>query len=98
MNKETEEKFIMKIGGIFKIPDKGIVLAGGNPEITMNDTSKLCRKGETIIIKNEHGELRLKAEDIRLSLSIAEAVIIGILVHESDETSELCIGDRVYEE
>lgn len=98
MNKETEEKFIMKIGGIFKIPDKGIVLGGGNPEITLEDTSRLCRKGEMIRIKNENRELRLKAEDIRLSTSIAGAVIIGILVRESDEASELCIGDRVYEE
>ena len=51
MNKETEEKFIMKIGGIFKIPDKGIVLAGGNPEITMNDTSKLCGKVKRLSLK-----------------------------------------------
>ncbi len=86
----------MAIADVFDIPGIGDVIMGGNPDITKNDTSKLCRKGQNIIIITQNGEFTFKVLGIRLSLSIAETVIIGIHLEDSEDFHSLKAGDLVY--
>lgn len=89
-------EFIMTIGDIIYIPNVGVVIVGGNPEITKNDLSKLCSIGKNIIIKTKNEELLFKVLDIKLSFSISEKVIISIQLEETKDFCKLNFGDLVY--
>ena len=86
----------MTIANVIVVPGIGNVIMGGNPEITKNDTSKLCRKGQSIIIITQNREFVFKVLDVQFSLSIAEAVIIGTHLEESEDFHRLKAGDLIY--
>lgn len=91
-------EFIMSIGDVTTIANIGNVIVGGNPEITKNDTSKLCKKGENIIIRSAEQESIFKVQDIRLSYSISEKVIVSLQLEESENFSKIKPGDLVFKD
>lgn len=88
----------MSIGDVTTIANIGNVIVGGNPEITKNDTSKLCKKGENIIIRSDEQESKFKVQDIRLSYSMSEKVIVSLQLEESENFSNIRPGDLVFKE
>lgn len=88
----------MSIGDVTTIANIGNVIVGGNPEITKNDTSKLCKKGENIIIRSDEQESKFKVQDIRLSYSMSEKVIVSLQLEESENFSNIRHGDLVFKE
>lgn len=89
-------ELVMTIGDITIVPNIGFVIVGGNPYITKDDTSRLCKRGEYIFIEKEKEKLVFKVLDIKLSYSISEKVIISMHLNESDDLRKIEIGDKVY--
>ncbi len=89
-------EFMMKIREATVIQNIGFVIIGGNREITKEDTSKLCKTGQDIIVKYNDEDLVFKVADIKLSFSISEKVIIGIRLEDSDSLGKIKAGDLVY--
>lgn len=89
-------EFVMKIGDVVIIPNIGPVIVGVNPEVTIYDTSKLCRIGDNIVVDNGEEKLKFKVLDIDLSCSIWNAVNIGIKIEESKDFIKIKPGNSVY--
>ncbi|MGN6710743.1 hypothetical protein [Anaerocolumna jejuensis] len=53
-------EFVMAIENVIGVPGIGNVIIAGNPEITKNDTSKLCRKGQNSITITQNREIVFK--------------------------------------
>lgn len=91
-------EFIMSIGDVTTITNIGNVIVGENPEITKTDTSKLCKKGENIIIRSAEQEFIFKVQDISLSCSISEKVIVSLQLEESENFSKIKPGDLIFKD
>lgn len=89
-------QFIMEVGEAIKIPAIGNVIVGSNADITKDDTSRLCKRGDNIIVKSEAEELVFKVLDINLSFSLSEKIIISIQLEETKEFFKIKCGNRVY--
>ena len=89
-------EFIMLVGDVTIIAGIGGVIVGGNPEISKNDTSKLCKKGDTIIVISDDQEFTFNVKDIRLSYSISEQVIVSLQVEETENFSKIKLGASVF--
>ncbi len=89
-------EYIMKIGDTVILPSIGYVISGSNPEITKNDTSILNLKDKLIMVKTATDEFMFKVLDVKVSFSISEHLIIGIVVEESDNFSRIKAGDLLY--
>ena len=89
-------ELIMTIGDVITIPAIGDVIVGSNSEITKDDTSKLCKIGEDIVVIKDDKKLKFKVVDMKLSFSINEKVIISIKLEKTIEFNKLKIGDLVY--
>ena len=86
----------MEVGEAITIPAVGNVIVGVNTDITKEDTSKLCKRGDCIIVKSEAEELVFKVLDINLSFSLSEKIIINIQLEETNEFFKIKCGNRVY--
>lgn len=89
-------ELVMTIGDVVSIPNVGSVIVGGNLEITKDNTTKLCKKGDDIIVYKGNEKLKFEVMDIKLSFSLSERVIISIKLKESKDFNKLNIGDLVY--
>lgn len=89
-------ELVMTIGDVVSIPNVGSVIVGGNLEITKDNTTKLCKKGDDIIVHKGNEKLKFEVMDIKLSFSLSERVIISIKLKESKDFNKLNIGDLVY--
>lgn len=91
-------EFIMTICDIWFDSKIGFVIVGTNPEITHDNTSKLCRLGEKIVIVDEVESLTFKVRDIELSSSSwgGDVPNIGLVLDDSSNLNKIKIGDKVY--
>ncbi len=89
-------EFVMTIGDVVIIPNGECVIVGGNSEITKYDTSRLCKKGEHIVIKSANEDFEFKVLEIHVSFSMSESVIISIQLEASEKLNYIKQGDFVY--
>lgn len=86
--------YFMTVGAVIYIKEKGYVITG----TIDSDIDKLYigEKNDYIIVKSEGFNYEFKIKDINVSTSISGNFNIGILILESENISNINIGDKVY--
>ena len=82
-------EFFMKVGEAINLPNIGYVISGNNPDITVNDVSKLSLIDKSILVKTDDNEIILKVLGVKLSTSISDNLLIGLIVEEHDDFSKI---------
>lgn len=87
---------LMKVGEAINLLNIGYMISGNNPDITVNDVSKLSLINKSILVKTDDNEIILKVLEVKLSASISGNLLIGLIVEEHDDFSKIRSGNLVY--
>lgn len=88
--------FVMKVGEVINLPNIGYMISGNNSDITVNDVSKLSLINKSILVKTDDNEIILKVLRVKLSTSISDNLLIGLIVEEHDDFSKIRSGNLIY--
>ena len=87
--------YIMTIGSIVYLKEKGHIISGS---VDLNGEEKaldIGNKGSEILIKSDVF-YKFWIKDIRISTSIAGNLSLGILVNDSESIAHIKVGDKIY--
>ena len=100
-------KYIMTVGVVIFIREKGHVIAGTVEKSRImdsrikdkdmkNDYVYIGKINDSILVKSDNSDYKFEIKNVKLSPTFIGNTTIGILVYDSENIHHIKVGDRVY--